>query len=68
MSLDRYIAVCKPFSTTWQKFQTQNMAFVVSIVLCIFALLLIVPEMLYTFKMGQESNCICASSNLLKPF
>ena len=68
MSLDRYIAVCKPFSTTWQKFQTQNMAFVVSIILCIFAMVADCAGNVVHFQNGTRTKLHLCVSNLLKPF
>ena len=59
MSFDRYIAVCKPFSTTWQKLRRKSSAYIITCVVWSLAILLSVPVMLYSFKIGNEPFCLC---------
>ncbi|CAK8688442.1 unnamed protein product [Clavelina lepadiformis] len=61
MSIDRYIAVCRTFSETLQKFRTQSSAAVISLAVWVISLLLCIPIMLYTFKEGVQPDCICAT-------
>ncbi|XP_076813053.1 somatostatin receptor type 2-like isoform X2 [Clavelina lepadiformis] len=61
MSIDRYIAVCRTFSETLQKFRTQRSAAVISLAVWVISLLLCIPIMLYTFKEGVQPDCKCAT-------
>uniref|UniRef100_F6SEF7 G-protein coupled receptors family 1 profile domain-containing protein n=1 Tax=Ciona intestinalis TaxID=7719 RepID=F6SEF7_CIOIN len=61
MSLDRYIAVCRPFSTPLQKLRKPVSSMIITAVTWLIALLMCIPIMLYSFKVGQKGSCICTS-------
>ena len=59
MSIDRYIAVCRPFSFRMQKLRKHRPAYIVTSVVWIIAILLSIPVMIYTDKRGVKPNCFC---------
>uniref|UniRef100_H2YCB6 G-protein coupled receptors family 1 profile domain-containing protein n=1 Tax=Ciona savignyi TaxID=51511 RepID=H2YCB6_CIOSA len=59
MSIDRYIAVCHTFSTSLQKLRRPAVSVLITAVTWLIALLMCIPIMLYSFKVGQKGSCIC---------
>ncbi|CAK8693147.1 somatostatin receptor type 2-like [Clavelina lepadiformis] len=60
MSLDRYIAVCHTFSGIFQKLRSKEAATIITIVTWIVSLLLCIPVMMFSFKIGTNPNCRCS--------
>ncbi|XP_076817179.1 uncharacterized protein LOC143462785 isoform X2 [Clavelina lepadiformis] len=59
MSLDRYIAVCHTFSGIFQKLRSKEAATIITIVTWIVSLLLCIPVMMFSFKVGTNPRCRC---------
>ncbi|CAK8678079.1 unnamed protein product [Clavelina lepadiformis] len=59
MSIDRYIAVCHPYSNRLQNLRTSKPALVVSSVTWAVAILITIPVMLYSAKVGTYPDCLC---------
>ncbi|XP_078491970.1 somatostatin receptor type 2-like [Ciona intestinalis] len=59
MSIDRYIAVCHPFSDTLQRLRKPKSAIIITVITWVVALLICIPVMLYSFKVGIKPNCRC---------
>jgi len=59
MSIDRYIAVCHTFSNKAQKLRTQTSAIIITICVWIISLLLCIPVMMHSFKIGNYPHCFC---------
>nr|XP_018672649.1 C3a anaphylatoxin chemotactic receptor [Ciona intestinalis] len=60
MSLDRYIAVCHTFSTQLQKLRKPVVSVMITAVTWLVSLLICIPIMLYSFKVGIKGSCICS--------
>ncbi|XP_078489536.1 neuropeptides B/W receptor type 2-like isoform X2 [Ciona intestinalis] len=59
MALDRYVAVCKSFSPSFQNLRGIRVAVVTSIVVWIACLLMTIPVIKYSHKVGVKGNCTC---------
>ncbi|CAK8688568.1 unnamed protein product [Clavelina lepadiformis] len=67
MSIDRYIAVCHPFSEGLQKLRKKQSAYIITTVTWVVAILLCIPVMLYSFKIGDKPYCKCSYEFPLAP-
>uniref|UniRef100_H2YCB5 G-protein coupled receptors family 1 profile domain-containing protein n=1 Tax=Ciona savignyi TaxID=51511 RepID=H2YCB5_CIOSA len=68
MSIDRYIAVCHTFSTSLQKLRRPAVSVLITAVTWLIALLMCIPIMLYSFKVGQKGSCILFITRILNLF
>ena len=59
MSVDRYIAVCHPFSNTLNKFRTMKSAGI--IIFCVWSasILFCIPIIQNAVVKGEEPHCLC---------
>ncbi|CAK8692217.1 unnamed protein product [Clavelina lepadiformis] len=60
MSIDRYIAVCHSFSNVTQKLRTESAAVIIAIIAWAIAILMSIPVMLFSAKIGSHPYCTCS--------